>query len=211
MSQIGRVKAEWTGFIGAPGYTNIYFGLKGGTFAWSAAAAQEAVTGVRALLDYTANYPTTVNILVNPTVEVIDSDNGDLIELHTAATPPAAIVGTSTASVAGPAGACINWTTDGIHRNRRVRGRTFIVPLATTSYEPNGTIFPGFLTALRTNAAGFLTMSRTLVEPNIWARPYTVPETVGGPIPPTVLPGAAYRITSSSVADKVAVLRSRRD
>lgn len=211
MSQIGRVKAEWSGFIGAPGYTNLFFGLKGGTFAWSAAAAQEAVDSVKALLTYTANYPTTVNIQVSPEVDVIDSDTGELVEFHTAPTTPALITGTSTASVAGPAGACISWSTDGVHRGRKVRGRTFIVPLATTSYEPNGTIFPGFLTAIRTNASGYLTMARTLVEPNIWARPFTEPEVVGGPIPPTVVPGAAFRITSASVADKVAVLRSRRD
>jgi hypothetical protein len=91
----------------------------------------------------------------------------------------------------------ITWLTGLVHQGRRVRGRTFLVPTANQFFDTNGTLAAAFLTNLRTAAAAYIA---TAVNPAIWARP-----------DPGTTNGAAFAVAAASVADKVAVLTSRRD
>jgi hypothetical protein len=78
-----------------------------------------------------------------------------------------------------------------------VRGRTFLVPLHPVVFQNDGTITSATLDALRL-AASTLWSSGGL---HVWHRPTT----------PTGTDGQAFPVNASNVADKSAVLRSRRD
>jgi hypothetical protein len=199
MPEVLRVKSQWTGFSGAPGYTNLHFSefvSEGYTQAMADGATAKTVAfwdAIKTVL------PTVVTITVDPVVDIIQSDTGNLVGEFTT-TPGAAKVGLQAGSYAGPAGACIAWGTTGIRNGRRIRGRTFIVPLGTASYEANGTLLAANLTAIQ-NAANGLIANTGVTDFTVWSRPSSS----------TATDGVAFPATTAVVRDKVAVLRSRRD
>lgn len=191
---IARVTLQWTGFSGAPGYTNFYFDAFGAgdevdlevdrVFAFA--------DGIRPAL------PSVARLEVSPEVAFLDETTGDLQSYATATTPPGAIVGSVTGSYSAPTGASITWNTPAIAKGRRLRGRTFVVPLGGTMYDASGTLATtavNFLTA----AANALIGDGTGPQAVIWSRPVNG---AGGTI------GA---IDGFRVPDRAAVLRSRRD
>lgn len=98
-------------------------------------------------------------------------------------------------------GACIAWSTGGIVNGskgpRKLRGRTFVVPLSGDSYDGSGTLSDNakanvVATAAALRAAGPLA---------VWHRPTTVGGSDGG----------SYGVIGHNVRDKVAYLSSRRD
>jgi hypothetical protein len=188
--------AKWTGFPGAPGYTNLY----AETSDPLATGAQNMADNVRAFFDAVKGFfYSSVNIQVQAVVETIDDTDGTLQDAITVGTPPAVVVGTSGSQYAGPAGACITWRTAGIVSGRHVRGRTFLVPMAVNQYDSDGTLTSGALSILIAAASAY----RTATGPTkvIWHRPTG----------PGLSDGSSFVITANSVTDKVAYLSSRRD
>ena len=109
---------------------------------------------------------------------------------------PANVTSTVGTACAAPAGLRIEWRTSAIVNGRRLRGRTFIVPLPTSVYESNGTILAATLATFATAAnayrdAGVFSQS----QPSIYSRTH----------------GVQADITSVIVPDEVSILRSRRD
>lgn len=137
-----------------------------------------------------------VTIVVPNQGEVFDELNGSLIGTWTSGTG-ASITGGGTGAYAGGVGACIGWSTSGIHNARKVRGRTFVVPLALNQYDTDGTLASGCVTSINSAVSTLLTsMAGDL---NIWARP-----SVAVPV------GGAYPVTAGVVKDHVSWLTSRR-
>lgn len=182
---------QWTGFQGAPGYS-IFYALP------SAGVAADIKTFFTAISSW---LPTTVTISCPTEGDTLEEATGILTGSWSGG-PGGTVIGGATGTHAGPAGAAVTWDTSGIAtgaggKARRVRGRTFLVPLATTAYESDGTLvlaarnaIQGAADALVSDAAGNLV---------VWHRP------IGG------AGGSAHPVTGARVADKVAVLRSRRD
>ena len=199
MTQIGRLKINWTGFIGAPGYTNLYFrDFSEGDL--TQAMADGFTTRVDTWLDaWVSTLPSTVSILVDPTIDVVNAETGELEDFMTVA-PDTARVGSGAGTYAGPAGICVNWSTNGIRHGRRIRGRTFMVPITSAAMQSDGTVATASLTALRSATTTFLAVGATGVH-GVWSRP-TVAEPSGGQWAST---------TAFTINDKIAVLRSRRD
>jgi hypothetical protein len=111
-------------------------------------------------------------------------------------TAPANVVGSSSTAYSAPSGARIEWRTDAVVAGRRLRGRTFIVPLLAGAYDVQGTLSTATLTALNTAATNFRDTSVfTACQPAVWSRTH----------------GILADITSSLTPDEAAVLRSRRD
>lgn len=191
---ITRVTAEWTGFSGAPGYTNFYFrAFGGGDFVnLETARTRSFFTAVSTFL------PGGITINVQQEAAILDEVTGELINYVQADEPPAAVNGTAAGNWSAASGAVVTWNTEAIARGRRLRGRTFVVPVALAAYDTSGTLSTSFITALNT-AAGNLIGDGTGPQAVIWSRPR------GG------TGGSVGDITSSRVADRVSVLRSRRD
>lgn len=199
MPEILRCKINWTGFIGAPGYTNLYFKefvSEGYTQAIADGAMAKASTFATQLRDF---LPTGVTIAADPTVEIVQEDTGNLVGFFTT-TPTAGGPGALSGTYSAASGACISWGTNGVRNNRRVRGRTFVVPLANAAYEANGTLAAGTLSALLSYANALKATGGT-GDFGIWARPTG----------PAATDGVWFAAETASVKDKAAVLRSRRD
>lgn len=193
-----RVTARWTGFSGAPGYSNFYFSsgfLDGGVLGEEAELLAERVrvsfTQIGGLL------PAGSSVTVMPEIPVIDSDTGVAQDFISIDQPEPVEAGTST-SYAGPAGAVVTWRTNDLRNGRRIRGRTFLVPIGTQHYEPDGTLDSGAISSIQ-DFADRLMGNPLEGDLGIWSRP------VGG------TGGVFATVVNYSVPDMVAVLRSRRD
>lgn len=198
---IGQVTILWTGLTGLPGTTTLNFT----TGAPDPVEADNMVTAADGFAaDLIPVLGTGTSLQVQPEVKWFNTATGVLDSLGAVSPAPAAHVASASGPVGPlPAGACIAWSTDGVHlrpgasKARRVRGKTFVVPLAATAYQSDGTLTTAVITAL-SNAASDLVAATdaTLV---IWSRP------VAG------AGGAAFPVTTWHVTDQAAVLRSRRD
>ena len=191
MANISRVRAVLTGFAGGPGVSTFYC-LSPGTFLgplstfWTAMAQW---------------MPNDVRINIEPYGDVIDSITGDLTGSWTG---PAQVeaVGTGAGSYAAPAGAVVNWLTGGVMDGTRLRGRTFVVPLAGDCYDTDGDLLFTILTSLQGTGTGLTAGGAANFV--VWHRPIAA----GKPRGPRA--GGHDLVTSAKVNNRVAVLRSRR-
>lgn len=201
MALVMRVKLRWSGFNGGPGYSIFHFqGLDNEQP--SEALAQTAVAQIEVFRqDLLDRIPKIVSLQVMSDVEVIDETNGDLVDVL-AGTPGPAVSGNASSfeNYAGASGAVVTWRTSGIRNGRRVRGRTFLVPLTSSAYAPDGSLSDAALTALNT-AAGKMIGSFGGPVFGVYARPTG----------PTATDGIFHQARAHSINDKVAILRSRRD
>lgn len=194
MATIGRILTRWAGGPSAPGLT--VMNVDG-----SALNAQNAVNAVRAFwFSFASVIPAAYTLTVDPTVELHDQATSDLTGTSTAATPPAAVVGTGATAWAAGVGGRMDWLTGSVIDGRRARGRTFVVPMLASQYAADGTLsdtavttFTGYGTTL---LSALTTASSPLV---IWTQHK---------------PGSGFSastgVTSCRFADQVAVLRGRR-
>jgi hypothetical protein len=200
MATIQRVRAEWSGFVGAPGVSTFY------------------TVGAAAFLPALhAFYAALSSILAPPVVISID-DFGDELEDTTGvitgswtSDPVAAIVSTQSgvATYSAATGAVVEWLTQLPLLGRRRLGKTFIVPLGASAYDDNGSLSDGALTVLRPAAAQLVTASESVFM--VWSRPFKgKPATATKPERPAH-DGRATAVTGSRVPDMAAVLRSRRN
>lgn len=205
-----RYKVEWTGFTGAPGYTNLYFNTSGDFF--TPENVTEPVAKIDAWLNaWNSRLPATVNVKLSSTVETVRVVDGVLTDFDTIA-PFARANGTGTGNYSAASGACVNWYTDGIRTGRRVRGRSFMVPIAGSALAINGSIDDAALSALRTANADLIVPTASGSRLYVWARPTPIKDPVTGkPTGGTNPDGLSFPVVSTTLPDKVAVLRSRRD
>ena len=185
-----RIVVRMDGWAGAPGFMTFYSGAAG-----VLKAATDAFIGGVA-----PAFPSSVTFTVPAEGDLVLDSDGTLAGSWTSGSATT-IPGGGDTLFAAPSGACVSWTTGDIvtgsaGRPRRLRGRTFLVPLAHNLYASDGTIDAASLTNLRNRASTFW-VDGSLV---VWHRPTTV----GG------TDGFAGDVIGSDVKDKVAVLRSRR-
>ena len=185
MVDIRRVRAVWSGFVGGPGVSTFYF--------------LDTLTAVESVRDFFSGcstfLPTDVHIQVESAGDVIDPTDGHLTDTWVS-DPVAVVIGTNDAAYAAPAGCVVDWLTNTIGPHRRLRGRTFLVPLSDAAYQPDGTLATGPRTTLQGAADLLVTSQSTSFV--IWHRGSGTDGSVG-------------LVTSALVPDFVAILRSRRD
>lgn len=203
MGTIFRYRSVWTGAPGLPGYTTLYCQQASGDVP---TMAQGVADRIRAFfIDFLATtttpifLPSVITITGDSQVDTISDTDGKLLNSYPI-TAGAPIVGGDAANYSQASGACITWNTAGIRRARRVRGRTYFVPLSS-AYDATGTLGTSALTNFRTAATAFLTAMNGASTPLV---------VFGRPTPGTS-DGASYVVLSGTVVDKAAVLTSRRD
>lgn len=189
MAQIYQVRCTWTGVPGG--------GVS--TFYLDPAQAAAGLANLNTFWDIVRTYlPSTVVVTVPAEGESYDDvtgipGGGWAIGTATSHT------GQATGTYSAPSGAVITWLTGQVVGRRRLKGRTFLVPLGAIAYQSDGTLDAGVLVALRSAAAGLITASGDFLF-KVWHRPT-----------PTSPTGVSALIQGSSVPDMAAVLRSRRD
>jgi len=187
----------WTGFTGSPGYTNLHF--LDPNDEPSQTVLDNVTVRCRAFFEAFKGYlPLSARIDYPNALQRYDTGTGEL-EAELAIASQTVTAGTGTGNFSSATGACVSWSTVGIVNGRKVRGRTFIVPMSAGSYDTDGTLTSAALTAINTGATGLVAPTIDLPLA-VWARP-----TPGGS------DGAAYDVTTYKVRDRTAVLRSRRD
>lgn len=186
----------WSGFSGAPGYTNLHF-LDPDEI--TETGANETSVRNRAFWQAISVYlPIGVTVTMPAFLEHIDTGSGELIaEVPWA--QGAAVNGSSSSNYSSATGGCITWRTVGVVNGRKLRGRTFLVPLGNGTFDTNGTLLAAVVTGM-TTAGNNLANATTGIDLAVWHRPA-----------PGGTDGIAAGVTSCSVTDKTAVLRSRRD
>lgn len=200
MATMTRVKARWSGFNGAPGWTNFFF-REFSSAEPTVAEANLAAGRVHAFFQNVAPaLPPSVTVQVQNDVELIEETNGQLQNVHSV-DPRAVIAGTNaTTTYSGPTGMVVTWRTGSIKNGRRVRGRTFLVPCSNGIYESNGTINSDILTTVQ-NAANALLTEPASPDLGIWTRPSS----------PAATDGAWFDVSGATIPDMASILRSRRD
>jgi hypothetical protein len=140
-------------------------------------------------------FPSAVTWQIPSSGDILTIDSGK-IEGGWVGGTAATIAGTgATAYVAGT-GAFVRWGTSGVFDGRRVKGRTFLCPLLTGSFDAFGTLADANVTLMNTAASTLAATGKLL----IYSRP-----TEDAP-----LSGHASTVTSAQVADRVTSLRTRR-
>ena len=164
-------------------------------------SAQAFADDLRAgLVTLGGDLPNDVSINFEAEAREIDVATGTLTDVH-AVTPPATVVGIQTGTYAAPSGAKVDLNTAAIVAGRRLKGRTFMVPLAGTSYADNGQVSTGARGRLVT-AFGMFRDNPGNYSLAVWSRPQAGPPSRAGTLADVI---------SVSVPTKAAVLRSRRD
>ena len=199
VAPIGKVQCILTGFAGAPGLINLYWnGSAPGAFTSGDATA--AVAATYALMNaIRQGFSGNAAIQVQPNVETVDALTGQLVGI-VSATPVASITGSGAGTTLAAEGPLIQWLTADVVGRRLVRGRTFVVPSASSALSTTGTVLPAYVTSVLAAAATYIATSGP--SPVIWHRP--VPFSTGAN-------GSAHEIVAAGMPLTVAVLRSRRD
>jgi len=173
-----------------------YFQAPGGH---NAAAAQLGVDRVRDALTAGASlFPTSEVFTVTGQVDDIDEATGDLTNsFNVTQRVVAGTSGTAYAPIA--CGLCVVWVTAEFKRGRRVIGKTFLVPVASSSIQTDGTPGPTSITTAQAFADSMDNPGATAVSLGVWSRP------VAG------AGGTFHAVVGNRVNDKYSILRSRRD
>lgn len=193
---IARIKTVWSGGPSAPGLT-IFNVRHDGTA--DIEAAQNAV--YEYFYSFSDWIPDGYSLQVQQECELVNEASGALTGTDTAATKQNAIPGTLTGAWAAGVGSRIDWHTPVIRAGRRLRGRTFLVPLSTANFDTNGMVGGTVIGSLTTKSNTLLTNLAAAGAPMVvWARP-----SEKSPV------GAAADVNTFTVPTKAAVLRGRRD
>lgn len=208
MANIHRVRAVSTGWTGAPGLNTFYF--KNAILQTTPEEdAQLGADRVRAAMFELVNtFPQGHICTVDPVVDFINDENGELVESF-GVTPPAPTNGIAVSGFQGIALMLLaSWRTGGVVQGRRVSGRAFIGPVAEQQ-DTNGS--PNADQRIKLAQFGAAMLDKGISGPDlvVWSRPKYVQPLADPPV--LVRAGSSHVVTSMTSSDKYAVLRSRRD
>ena len=198
MSDLARVRVAWQNWPGAPGVS---------TFWGDSTINQTAIDALRTFFNAIAgNLPSGLTIQVPSSGDLISAQTGLISGTWSVGTTPAQVAATGAGAYAGNAGAVVHWLTNAVVTStspktgkttaRRLRGRTFLVPLISSAYDTNGSLGVGVLNTVQTAANALLAAAPGVY--NVWHRPK---------------PGQGENfseIVSARVPDLAVSLRSRR-
>lgn len=188
----------WTsgGYTGSPGYTKLHF-VPAVTAGPTVAEVNAAAASSRVLLAATAaNMPTGVSYACASVAQYF-SDAGVLLGEQPVSVLPSAINGSGGTTYPGGVGAVIYWNTGSVNGGHKVRGRTYLVPLANNVFSSDGTLSTAFVSSLQ---AAVNTFVGTNPPPCVNTRTLGKPGRSNNTI----------QVLSGSVKDRTAFLRTRR-
>lgn len=190
MAMLIRQTMVWSGVAGLPGYTQFYHSVSD-PISTSAQAGNDSVT------DFFSNQssllPEDITFTMDPVYQVIDEATGEIDSEGTVGVSNAPFQGTYVGGWSAQVGVLVEWLTGTYIRGRRLRGRTYVVPLGGVG-DADGTLTSATLDVVRGGSAAITGSSEDF---RVWHRP------VAG------AGGSSSGISSAVVRDHAAVLRSR--
>jgi hypothetical protein len=185
-----------TGYTGAPGYTKFHFFASNVTQPTQADVNAAAANSRPVLAATASNMPTGVSYACQTPAQWYD-DAGVLLGEVPVTSIPSAVTGTGGASYPGGVGAVVYWATGLFNGGHKIKGRTYLVPLAVGAFAADGTLNTALVTAIQNAATTFV---GTSPQPCVNSRKL----------------GQADRsdktvtVTAATVKDRSAFLRTRR-
>lgn len=155
-----------------------------------------------------SHIPIECTYQVEPGGDLLEDTTGALTGAWSAAAV-APVTGTHNALMSALSGAQIEWLSATILDGKRMRGRSFIVPLGGNDYTGSGSIGTTAVTAIKAAADTF-----QLAEAGgfcIWHRPRKAKAATAYHPAVTARAGGHGMVTSTRVPSKCVVLKSRRD
>jgi hypothetical protein len=152
--------------------------------------------------------PNDVAIQAENAGDIISDATGDLVGAWTA-DAVGNDGGIDSNPYAAPSGAVVTWLTAQVLDGRRLRGRTFIVPLAGSKYQSDGSLDAATISVIQAAANQLISAQSSSFV--IWHRPFAGSPAVGSRAARPAHDGGHAFVTSAVVHDFTAVLRSRRD
>jgi hypothetical protein len=199
MASLERLVCVWNGAPGGTGISTFYSSTGG----MVSSAFKDAIRGAfNTIAGWIPNY---ITITIPGSGDVIDDATGEITGAWSGETTEV-VTGTSSWAHPSPAGALVQYHTDGIVNGRNVRGRLFIVPLGGNPYGSNGSLLPATITALGTAFNNAATASSSVQR--IWSRPVDAEHAT--PSSP-VRAGSSHTVISATCRSAPAVLKGRRD
>lgn len=193
---MSRIRAVWTGFVGAPGVSTFY-----------SLSPSADLPLLHLFFDTIKTYlPQSVTVSLEGSGDNIDETSGDLLSGWTADTPTP-VTGMWTGGYSAPAGAVVIWETGVVMDAHRLRGKTYLVPLGSQFFDGTGSPEIDALNLLR-GAASSLAADNQLV---VWHRPRAARAADGSKPAVTARAGGYASFSGSTVHDVAAILTSRRD
>jgi len=152
--------------------------------------------------------PTDFHAQVEGAGDIIEDTTGELTGAWTGV-QPLQVVGLVGGSYAAPVGLVVDWLTSTILDGKRVRGKTFVVPVGGSSFESDGSPDAGTIATFQAAGAALIAAEGGLLC--VWHRPRVARPADGSRPAVTARAGGHAEVTSCSVPNLAAVLRSRRD
>jgi hypothetical protein len=149
-----------------------------------------------------AGFPNKVTWTFPTSGDQIDDSTGDLTG-SVASAGAASVTGSDAGVYAAPAGLMVQWQTFVVVHKHRLVGKSFLVPIAGSKTQNDGTIDDTFRTLVQTSGQSMITTLAASVV--VWHRPLKAAD---GSI---TTPGSSSPVLSVRVPDRVSILRSRRD
>jgi hypothetical protein len=165
MAFVHEIQIVSSGFPGQPGYTNLYFETTVG------ADHDPQFGAVKSMLNQWAHvFPTIWSGAIAASGRVLEASTGLLAAYTTAPSSATAVSsgGGSSSFGAGVAGLVVAWGTGTINRSRLVRGKSFLVPIASDQYATDGTLVAGAINYAQNGAQGLIDAD---VGFGVWSRP----------------------------------------
>jgi hypothetical protein len=182
--------ATWTGTGGGTGYTRLHWRGQ-----LTTAEITQQLNAMKTFFGAFASFlPAAVGIVYSGLAQ--EYDDAGVLKAELSVTPPAGTSGVGGGNWSAASGGCMNWNTGVFNdKGHRIRGRTYLVPLATGAFAASGGIGAA--------ASTFNTAANALI---------------GGLIPMVVISRtkagayvAATNVTAAAMSSKACVLTSRRD
>lgn len=187
---VTEYQVSWTG-PGGPGVSTFHtVDVTGSSEAFSVSSR------LQAMFDVLANYlPNEVQTRGPAEAKTLDTATGALVAVHPISAPWVS-TGQSNGSYNRAAGARWDWLTAALVGGRRLRGRTYAVPLVAAAFDGDGAVLSSVASSLRTAAETLIAGNASANVPlQVWSRTH----------------GVARDVVGVTVPPLGAVLRSRRD
>lgn len=194
--QLARVVVDWSGTM-VRGQSNSVLMFEAGTGTVDTTALRACFATAALAL------PSGLTVTIPSSGDLVDEFTGTLIGAWTGSAV-STVAGSGGTKCAAGVGACATWQTGMVVAGKRLRGRTFLVPLASDAYDVDGTL----TTAVKGYLDSFAGSLAAMPAFAVWHRPTF---TGTGPGKTNNGDGASRLVATGTIRDKVAVLTSRRD
>lgn len=201
MTLMNRVRVPWSGWAGQPGVSTFYLG----STTTDMTAIKTFITAIGAFV------PAPISMTIPVVGDQINDTDGKIAGAWTGSNGGNVVATGSNTAYAGSAGIVVDWLSSLIVAGRRVQGRTYFVPAASTAYQNDGTIVEATRTTITTAASALI--AAYAGEFKVFSRPFPGKDAVVGPPPKPAVPprvGVAAQVVAARVPDIAAVMRSRR-